>query len=217
MLEALLPPGVLCAESWSDDESAPLFPQEQAQIGNAVESRLREFATARSLARRALGGLGFPQAAIPRGAKGEPLWPSGAIGSITHCTGYRAAAVARRIQISMLGIDAEIDDTLPPEVAASVLVAEEMSWIEKAPALHPWDRLLFSAKESVYKAWFPLTHRWLDFSQIAVAIDPPAGAFQVHPVGMLPEDCARILRRLCGRFLRHGGIILTAVFLPQEI
>ena len=27
-----------------------------------------------------------------------------------------------------------------------------------------WDRLTFSAKESVYKAWFPTYGKWLDFT-----------------------------------------------------
>ncbi len=38
-----------------------------------------------------------------------------------------------------------------------------------------WDRLLFSAKESVYKAWFPLTGRWLGFEEAAITINPADG------------------------------------------
>jgi len=217
MIEELLPSGVVSAESWSDEPSAPLFSEERAYVSKAVESRAREFATARSLARHALGRLGVPATPIGRGSAGQPTWPSGTIGSITHCAGYRAAAVARSTQLQTLGIDAEIDDALPPEVVASVLVAEEIDWIEKAGPLHHWDRVLFSAKESVYKAWFPLTLRWLDFSEVAVHIDPAAGTFCVRPIGGLPDAPAKILRLLSGRFLLRGGIILTSVSLPQRI
>lgn len=221
MIGELLPPGaisveVLFPDSRADDCSELLFPEESAQLHNAVESRLQEFATARALARQALGGLGLPPAPILRGASGEPLWPSGIVGSITHCTGYRAAAVARTSQMQTLGIDAEIDQPLPPEVVGSILVAAEVAWLASAPGKRSWDRLLFSAKESVYKAWFPLTHRWLDFADVAVTIDPAAAAFRVRPLGNLPQKFAQILSQLSGRFLMHNGIILTAAFLPQR-
>lgn len=216
MTEDLLPLGVVFAESWGDEPSALLFGEELDQIDNAVESRKREFATARSLARQALGGLGLQQAPILRGAKGDPLWPPGVVGSITHCTGYRAAAVARGTHLQALGIDAEIDDALPPEVIRSILVPEELSWIESASSRRHWDRVFFSAKESVYKAWFPLMHCWLDFTQVAVTVDPVAGEFRVRSVGSLPEGGAEVLELLCGRIHFCDGIVLTAVFLPRK-
>ena len=40
------------------------------------------------------------------------------------------------------------------------------------------DRLLFSAKESVYKACYPLTRRWLDFSGCRVALHPNDAGMQ---------------------------------------
>jgi 4'-phosphopantetheinyl transferase EntD len=216
-MEGLLPHDVISAESWGDHRSAVPFPEEQAQLGNAVEGRVREFATTRSLARQALGRLGFSTGPILRGTGGEPLWPAGVVGSVTHCTGYRAAAVARRTHLRALGIDAEIDDSLPPEAAGSVLVAAELAWIESASDRRHWDRILFSAKESVYKAWFPLTHRWLDFSQVAIIVDAAGNAFRVRPLGDLPEDLAFILKQLTGRFLIRQRIVLTAAFLPQSI
>ena len=216
MMEELLPANAVSVEAWNDDQAAVLYPEERTLLGNAIESRLQEFATTRSLARQALGRLGHPPEPIGRGSAGEPLWPSGIVGSITHCAGYRAAAIARRTHLRSLGIDAEIDDALPPEVVESILVGEEIAWVENAPDQRHWDRVLFSAKESVYKAWFPLTHCWLDFSQVAIAINAPAGAFRVQPLGSLPEDSGQVLRQLSGRFLFRNRIILTAVFLLQE-
>jgi 4'-phosphopantetheinyl transferase EntD len=215
-MDEVMPAGAVSAEAWGDDQSAPLYPEERAAIGHALESRLQEFATTRSLARQALGRFGLPPAPIPCGSAREPLWPSGIVGSITHCTGYRAAAVARSTQLRTLGIDAEIDNALPPEVVESILVAEEIAWLRNAPDRRHWDRVIFSAKESVYKAWYPLMCRWLDFSQVAVTIDAATGAFRLRPAGNLPEDSARILRQLSGRFLLCDGFVVTAVFLAQE-
>jgi 4'-phosphopantetheinyl transferase EntD len=94
MIERLLPQVVSCRTARDDEAGARLFPEEAMQLDGAVDSRLREFATGRSCARQALAGLGLAPAPILRGAKREPLWPAGIVGSITHCRGYRAAAVA---------------------------------------------------------------------------------------------------------------------------
>ena len=88
---------------------------------------------------------------------------------MTHCAGYRAAAVARSGDLAAVGIDAEPHAPLPPDVLELVARPEErveLTALEEArPDLH-WDRILFSAKEAVFKAWFPLTRRWLDFTDV---------------------------------------------------
>lgn len=216
MIEELLPSGVASVESWGNTASAFLLPEECAQLGNAIESRMREFTTARSCARQALGKLHFPPAPILRGSRGEPIWPPGVIGSITHCTGYRAAAVALQTDHAAIGIDAEVHDPLPPEVLQSICVAEEIAWLRAASRQIHWDRVLFSAKESVYKAWFPLTKLWLDFEQVVVTIESAENTFRVRPLEGVPEEFASALRQFSGRFLVRNGVILTAVVWPQR-
>jgi len=74
-----------------------------------------------------------------------------------------------------------------------------------------WDRLLFSAKESVYKAWYPLTRRWLGFEDARLTVDP-AGTFQAELlVDGARADGRPALRLLDGRFLVARGLVLTAV------
>jgi 4'-phosphopantetheinyl transferase EntD len=215
MMEELLPPGVVVAEHWDDDESAFLLPEERAQVAKAVEKRVREFTTARNCARQALGKLGFTPVPILCGSKGEPLWPLGVVGSITHCAGYRAAAVAMQADLAAIGIDAEIHEPLPPEVVSSICVVEETAWLREASEQLHWDRILFSAKESVYKAWFPLTHRWLGFEEVAITVDAAEGAFRVRPLVSLPRDFDQALRHFAGRFLVLNGLVITAVVLPR--
>jgi len=215
MMEELLPSGVVVVERCGDDDSAFLLPEERALIAKAVEKRAREFTTARSCARQALGELGFPPVPILRGSKGEPLWPPGVVGSITHCTGYRAAAVAMQVRLSAIGIDAEIHEPLPPEVVNSICVAEETAWLHQASDQLHWDRILFSAKESVYKAWFPITRRWLGFEDVAIKVDAAESSFRVRPLVSLPVDCDEALRQFAGRFLVRNGLVITAVVLPR--
>src|SRR5215831_1984935 len=113
MIERILPSRVAVAEAFGDDPAAELLPQECNVIARATESRQREFATARACARAALARLGQPAVAVLRGPGGAPQWPDGVAGSITHCPGYRAAAVALIRDVISLGVDAEPDEPLP--------------------------------------------------------------------------------------------------------
>jgi len=212
MIERLLPPEVYSRELRGDDPGASLFAEEEALVGGSTEARRREFATARTCARQALKALGLPEAPILRGAKREPCWPEGIVGSITHCRGYRAAAVARGAVFLTLGIDAEIDEALPAGVERYVLRDEERIWLSRAPGGVHWGRVMFSAKESVYKAWFPLTGRWLGFDDAIVRIDPRSGTFTAE---LLADPGIPGLNRFSGRFLVEDGLVATAIAVPR--
>lgn len=170
MIEWLLPADVSCAATRA--ESVPdgtLFPEEEALVAKSVAKRRNDFATARACARRAMAGLGLPPVAVLHGHRGRPLWPEGIVGSLTHCAGYRAAALARATDVLSLGIDAEPHAPLPTGVRELVTLPAERERIgpaapEGAGEIH-WDRVLFSAKESVFKVWYPVTGIELDFIQ----------------------------------------------------
>ena len=198
-----------------DDGEAQLLPEEAAQISRAVESRRLEFATGRACARRALQALGFEAATILRGGHREPLWPPGVVGSITHCAGYRAAAAAMKSTLLALGIDAELHERLPTGVLQRVSLPEERDWLSRAPAGLCWDRILFSAKESIYKAWFPLTQRSLGFGDASISFEPVANTFRARIRATMSAEPAGELSTLSGRFLVRRGLVLTAVALPR--
>jgi 4'-phosphopantetheinyl transferase EntD len=214
MIEQLLPVGVVAVETFEDILGEAVFPGEEDLVAKAVEGRRREFVTARRCAREALAKLGHAPAPIRSGPKREPIWPAGVVGSITHTTGFRAAAVAPRSVLASVGIDTEQNGRLPDGVEESITVSGEPEMLAELarafPARH-WDRLLFSAKESVYKAWYPLTGRWLGFEDARLTIDP-VGTFTAK----LLIDGARTdggppLTELRGRFLLTHGLIVTAV------
>ncbi|GLR89626.1 hypothetical protein GCM10007857_63400 [Bradyrhizobium iriomotense] len=132
------------------------------------------------------------------------------VGSITHCPGFCAAAVAFRASYHSIGIDAEIDEALPPGLLAYIAVDEEQSWLTGAPGDVHWDRLLFSAKESIFKAWFPLTGAWLGFQDAMVTFTANDHAFRARLSRPLPHTCGG-RRELRGRFMFADGLIFTAV------
>ncbi|MDN5586365.1 MAG: 4'-phosphopantetheinyl transferase family protein [Brevibacterium sp.] len=170
---ALLPVTFAVEETDKDVSESELFPEEKVQVMDAVRSRRREFATVRVCARQALGKLGWPPVSILSGRRREPIWPEGIVGSMTHCDGYRAAAVASKTDAVAVGIDAEINEPLPVEVVDLIMAGHEAQALSILASSDPqiaWGRLLFSIKESIYKAWYPLTASWLDFAQCEVSI-----------------------------------------------
>ncbi|MBX6384282.1 MAG: 4'-phosphopantetheinyl transferase, partial [Microbispora sp.] len=112
MISEILPPWVASAESFGDVPEETLLPEERPFIAQAVDRRRREFVTGRHCARLALARIGVPPGPIPRGERGAPVWPAGTVGSITHCSGYRAAAVAPAHLARAIGIDAEPHEPL---------------------------------------------------------------------------------------------------------
>ncbi|MFC9624156.1 4'-phosphopantetheinyl transferase [Streptomyces sp. NPDC056930] len=223
MIEKILPSQVAVAEAFSDPPDAVLFPGEAELIRNSVEGRRKEFTTGRWCARRALGELGLAPAAVLKGERGAPIWPGGVVGSLTHCAGYRAAAVARRADVLTVGIDAEPHEPLPDGVHESIALAteqqRELELRRVCPEIH-WDRLLFSAKESVYKAWFPLTHRWLGFEQADIVLHSN-GSFTAGLLisTMEPDPAAEataIPTAFTGRWLVADGLMVTAIAVGSE-
>ncbi len=213
----ILPPEVAAAEAFDDTQTTALFPEEEAAMTRAVPRRREEFATGRACARAALARLGLPPVPIVPGDRGAPRWPDGVAGSITHCAGYRAAAVARVSDVAALGLDAEPNAALPGGVIDRVALARERAGLPGLAAAGPgvcWDRLLFCAKEAVYKAWFPLTGRWLGFEQAEITVEPEAGTFRADLFVPGAAVDGRALDRFTGRWLARDGLLLAAVVVP---
>lgn len=216
MLQEILPERVVAVQTRGDAREVELFAAEEAALGQAVEKRRREYTTARACAREALARLGLPAAPILSGERGEPRWPEGIVGSITHCEGYRACALAHAHEIATVGIDAEPNAPLPDGLLGDIARAEELPWLERLrreePQVH-WDRLLFSAKESVYKAWFPLAKRWLGFEDASVTVEREERTFSARLLVSGPLFADRRLTELSGRWLVRDGLVLTAIAL----
>lgn len=225
MIEELLPGTVVAVEAHGHDDTGhlPLYPQEEALVARAVAKRRREFTVVRSCARRAMEKLGVPAQPVFIGERGAPVWPAGLAGSMTHCDGYCAAALVRATDLASLGIDAEPDGPLPDGVLPSVSLPAERERLrrlaQERPGLH-WDRLLFSAKESVYKAWFPLTGQWLDFTEADIEIsvdpgDPRHGTLRAALLVPGPIVGGRRLTHFHGRWTARHDLVATAITVPH--
>ncbi|MCX6488833.1 MAG: 4'-phosphopantetheinyl transferase [Mycobacterium sp.] len=205
------------AEMYDDPSHLAALPAEEPLIARSVAKRRNEFITVRHCARVAMAQLGVPPSPILKGEKGEPHWPDGVVGSLTHCEGYRGAVVGRSIAVRSVGIDAEPHGVLPKGVLDAISLPVERTEISALPAELHWDRILFCAKEATYKTWFPLTQRWLGFEDahitFTVGSDGTTGDF----VSRILIDPAALsgppLIELAGRWSVAGGLALTAIVL----
>ncbi|WP_030325680.1 4'-phosphopantetheinyl transferase family protein [Streptomyces sp. NRRL B-3229] len=217
LLAPLLPPPVVFAEELRDPPQARLLPEEAAHVARSVPERRREFATVRLCARRALAQLGVAAVPLVPGSDGAPRWPAGVVGSMTHCRGYRAAALARRRDVVALGIDAEPAEPLPDGLLEAIALPGERAHVRRLLRSRPsvaWDRLLFSAKEAVYKSAYPATGVRLGFEDAAITLDPVHGSFRARftvPGLVLGGEPRAVL---AGRWTSAGGLLLTAIALP---
>ena len=219
LIRAVLPEatGLVFAELYTDPPDLVALPEEEPLIARSVAKRRNEFVTVRHCARMAMEGLGVPPAPILKGENGEPRWPGGVVGSLTHCDGYRGAVVGRSPAVRSVGIDAEPHGALPDRVLEAISLPAERREIGALPDGLHWDRILFCAKEATYKAWFPLTERWLGFDDAHITFEADAsgtsGSFLSR---ILIDPAARTgppLTELAGRWSVAGGLALTAIVL----
>jgi 4'-phosphopantetheinyl transferase EntD len=209
-------PGVVVKEASLCEEHEPLRPEEAAVVATSVEKRRTEFRAGRSCARKALAELGITDFPLLASKDRAPIWPPSVVGSITHTDGcpggYCAAAVANRCTAGGLGLDAEPRLPLPDELWPLVLDEEERSDARHAAEPGVYARMVFSAKETTYKALFPACRRFLEFSDVHVDLLLRQGIFFSELVGSAgafgPSE-----KRLMGRMVIDHEILVTGMIL----
>jgi 4'-phosphopantetheinyl transferase EntD len=217
-MHLLLPSHCSVVQEFGPGQAAPLLPEEALIARGFSPVRRTEFAQVRRCAREALASLGVrPLPILPDPAR-APRWPPGIVGSMTHCEGYRAAAVAWQWNSTSLGIDAEPNAPLPRDVVlmvSSSIEREHLRLLADARPCVSWDRLLFCAKEAVYKSWYPIQRQWLEFSDVAIQFDPFRESFSAS---LQPGYAARLRGEslaLSGRWARRQGLLLAAAVITQ--
>jgi 4'-phosphopantetheinyl transferase EntD len=165
-LQGLALPGVLIGHRViTPDDSHALTAEEAASLPSRLPEAQRASAAARIVARELLAQMGVAATPLPRAPSGAPIWPPGFVGSLAHDDCIAVAAVARRAATDALGIDVEPAGPLPTDLLDVVATARERLVLYRDPSR---GRLLFAAKEAVYKAISPLDGVFLEYYDIEV-------------------------------------------------
>ena len=151
---------------------------------------------------------------MPRDADGCPIWPEGLVGSISHTDAFATAAVAPAGVARGLGVDVEppMSREAADEVARLVASEAETRRVAQAAGLNRLESLtvIFSAKESLFKALYPPSRRHFDFLDCEVIrIDPGGRRFAIRLAA--PFDVAFGAAEFAGRYELIGGEVRTGV------
>ncbi len=182
------------------------------------DARAAEYSSGRRVAREALRLLGIEDwpVAVRGRVRGDtwgraPLWPEGVVGTITHSRTLSLALVVHRARLAGVGADLEPENRVAERVAERVLNERERARQQAHPDEPDWRTMLFSAKESVYKAVNPITGEFLGFEDVEIDA-AAAGEFTATTM----RTCASTAWAAAGKghFLRIHGHWLTIFLLP---
>ena len=195
------------------------FREEEALVQDASPSRRLEFLQGRACAHAALRKLGCEEGPILRGKGRQPRWPKGVVGSISHTEAFCAAAVAREGDFAGLGLDVETDLPVSEDFARRVCSKRELLRCAEHGLPERLARVVFSAKESVYKLQHPLSGIVLYWADLEVLLGD--GHFSARFLTPCPPF--HIGQELIGRWCRsrrHGraetaGLIFTGLELGR--
>ena len=222
LLERIIPRDVFwkIAEPWM--WQTPLNTEEEALIEKAVDKRKSEFRAGRHCAHALFNAQGIACNALLKGVQREPAWPQGWVGSISHTKGLCVVAIAPKSRYQSIGLDVEQATPLSADVLDLICNPQEQDRLNAIKFRHgnefasaPLDKVIFSAKESIHKTYFPLNHHTLDFLDAQIALEASEGTFEAIIVN--PEPRPRTcIDRLSGRFSINRDFVASCIVLEQQ-
>jgi 4'-phosphopantetheinyl transferase EntD len=189
-----------------------LHPEEvQILAPRACRRKQEEFALGRAATHFALKQIGLENPGpVLRGPIGEPLWGDGVVGSITHCFPWSAAVVVKCSNRFAIGVDLEtVVGTEGTDISHLVCRDAELDWVRHGDCQERLT-MIFSAKEAVYKAFYPLCRRYIDFKEVELKWFPEQSCFLAEFLEPLSPDlpCGPACAVHC---LRHAELVFSCV------
>jgi 4'-phosphopantetheinyl transferase EntD len=217
MIEKLFTNQVIALNATQGMWEGDLYPEEQECIRKAVHKRRGEFTAGRLCAREVLFRLGVVNFPLLVGPGRAPLWPKNIVGSISHCHNLCVVAATKDKEIIGLGVDVEVAEPLEIAVKELVCTEKEKQWIVSTPPRIGSNlaKIIFSAKESVYKSLFPIMRIPLDFMDIQVVLNTQTNEFVVELFNEQVTECVKQYN-LSGRYFCSDDFVFTGVELRRK-
>ncbi|MES9828173.1 MAG: 4'-phosphopantetheinyl transferase superfamily protein [Candidatus Thiodiazotropha sp.] len=199
-LSSLFPSNVVIVHATDEMWETAVRTEEEQLIQDSVVKRQRQFRAGRNAAHAALEQLNAPSGPLLRGEKRQPTWPLGFLGSISHCDDRCVVVCALEGEVVSLGIDVEPLQPLKPGIGRYIDTEEEKVFMQHHGDLP--QRLIFSAKESLYKCYYPLVGRFFGFQSVTLDVDISRQRFQFRPTAACSIDFPHHLQF-------HGGYLIA--------
>ena len=194
-----------------------LHPEEEACLSDVSSAKRKdEFRLGRFCAHQALSEFGLSHLPILKNEETrEPCWPENIRGSISHSGGYAAAAVGLASEIDGIGIDLEsLSRKIDFNIHRHVCIEEETQFLKSLPETET-DlalRIIFSAKESIFKCLYPISKTYLYFKDAHITINRNESRFEFE----ISKECDGITSagfQHWGQFTLKNNMLLTSIFL----
>ena len=199
------------------DQDFRILPEEHAVAESfGSQKRRDEFKLGRKCAHKALLRFGLESEPILRNFETrEPCWPNSVWGSISHSAGFAAAAVGLKKEINGIGIDLEgFSRSLDIKISRHVCVASELEWLEslKTKEARRALRIIFSAKESIFKCLYPRTKTYFGFKDAEVFVNDKENKFSFKILKSFPWKIEQEFPQH-GRYSEMDKMLLTSVYI----
>lgn len=144
-----------------------------ATLQGAVLKRKAEFLASRWLVQQQLEQWGIANFLLRNAADRSPIWPPGIQASLSHSHGWVVMAATQAPLCVGIDVEEVMTDKIARETAEMLMSPAEHALLTGLPL--PFAQaatLLFSLKESVYKALWPQLHQPMEFHQaVLTALD----------------------------------------------
>lgn len=141
-------------------------------LDTAVSKRKAEYLAGRLCAKKLLKCLKISTSStqLPPREDRLPDWPEGLLGSISHTHACAVVGVAQRAQYGNLGLDVEfiMENDVAKSIVSQIATPQELSLLTEHLSFSVQVTLIFSIKESIYKALYPEVNRFFDFDAVIV-------------------------------------------------
>lgn len=213
LLAGLLPEGISVTVADAGMWETPLPAEEERYIVGARDKRQREFRAGRHCARAALAAAGAGEdVLILVGESRQPVWPPGFTGSISHTDTVCVAIAAARTRYRSLGLDIENAQPLGADLVSLICTAREWRWLSDQPEPLAWAKVVFSIKEAIFKAHYPVYGVFLDFLEADTVLDVDASSFRAT----VESADGRLALTTAGRFARGDDLVAAFVAIGQS-
>jgi enterobactin synthetase component D len=177
------------------DANGIAFP---ATLSHAVTKRQAEYLAGRICAQAVLKTCGFDTFQVFNGEDRAPIWPDNITASISHTKGIAVAMASKDAKVKGIGIDIEylMDKEKEIELQSYILAPDENEVFSEwaSTHFHPLT-IIFSAKESLYKALYPSVKTFFGFDSASlISFDNKKLTFRINqqltfdvPKGLLIE------------------------------